>query len=169
MAAAGQLVVTVFAFAYAAGSPLVTRVTASWPRRPLLIGSLVGCALANLPSAASPGMAMLAATRVVDALCAGLFVPGATAAALVPPEGRGRALAVLGGTLLATVLGVPIGLWVAGLGGWRAATRVLAVFILDPLLLAWWATQPATRRMAAAAASVLPWASRSRASPGCGW
>jgi MFS transporter, DHA1 family, inner membrane transport protein len=123
VAMAGQLV-TVFALAYAIGSPLLTTATAAWPRRPVLIASLLLFALANVLSATSQSMAVLAASRVLAALLAGLFVPtaAACASALVAPPRRGRALAiVIGGTALSTVLGVPIGLYVAELTSWRGA------------------------------------------------
>jgi MFS transporter, DHA1 family, inner membrane transport protein len=127
-AIAGQLV-TAFAVAYALGSPILTTATATWSRRPILIGSLLAFALVNMVAAASPSMAVLAAARVFAGLVAGVFVPAASASAtcLVEPSMRGRALAmVLGGTALATVLGVPIGLYAADLAGWRGAFLFVA-------------------------------------------
>jgi predicted MFS family arabinose efflux permease len=120
---AGQLV-TVFAFSYALGSPLVTTAAANWPRRRVLIGSLLLFSLVNAASAMSASITVLMATRILAAALAGLFTPTATAtaSALVPADRRGRALAiVLGGTSLSTVLGVPIGLSVADLTSWRGA------------------------------------------------
>ncbi len=128
LAAAGQLV-TVFALAYAIGSPLIMTATAHWPRRPVLIGSMLLFALVNVLSAASPNVTVLAVTRILAGLLAGLFVPSATAsaAALVDPQKRGRALAiVLGGTSLSTVLGVPIGLYVSELTSWSGAFLFVA-------------------------------------------
>jgi MFS transporter, DHA1 family, inner membrane transport protein len=123
VATVGQ-VVTVFALAYAIGSPLLTTLTARVPRRPLLVGSLALFALVNVLCAVSPTILALAGARVLAALLAGLFVPAASAgaSALVASTLRGRALAiVLGGTALATVFGVPIGLFVADLTSWRGA------------------------------------------------
>jgi MFS transporter, DHA1 family, inner membrane transport protein len=123
IATAGQMV-TIYALAYAVGSPLITTATANWPRRPVLIASLLVFAFANVLSAISQSMAVLATTRVVAALLAGLFAPtaAASASALVPASMRGRGLAiVLGGTALSTVVGVPVGLYVADLTGWRGA------------------------------------------------
>jgi MFS transporter, DHA1 family, inner membrane transport protein len=123
IATAGQMV-TIYALAYAVGSALITTATANWPRRPVLIASLLVFAFANVLSAISQSMAVLATTRVVAALLAGLFAPtaAASASALVPASMRGRGLAiVLGGTALSTVVGVPVGLYVADLTGWRGA------------------------------------------------
>jgi len=157
-AAAGQMV-TAFALAYAVGSPLVVTAASGWRRRRVLVGSLLLFALVNVVSALSMSLAMLATTRVLAALLAGLFVPTATASAsaLVAPDRRGRALAiVLGGTSLATVLGVPIGLAVASGVGWRggfvfvsALATVAAVGIA--LLLPPVATPPAVSLRARAA------------------
>src|SRR5882757_2712044 len=75
VAVAGQLV-TIFAFAYAIGSPLVAVVTANVPRRALLIGAMAAFTLSNLLAAFAPGCAALAFVRVLLALSAGTFMPG---------------------------------------------------------------------------------------------
>jgi MFS transporter, DHA1 family, inner membrane transport protein len=59
VATVGQ-VVTVFALAYAIGSPLLTTLTARVPRRPLLVGSLALFALVNVLCAVSPTILALA-------------------------------------------------------------------------------------------------------------
>jgi MFS transporter, DHA1 family, inner membrane transport protein len=132
LALAGQLV-TIYALAYALGSPLITTATANWPRRSVLVGSLLLFALVNVFSAISQSMAMLAATRVPAAVLAGLVAPTAasSATALVAESMRGRVLAiVLGGTALSTVFGVPIGLYLAELIGWRGAFLFVSTLAL---------------------------------------
>ncbi|NUR91732.1 MAG: MFS transporter, partial [Nonomuraea sp.] len=57
-AAAGQSV-TVFAVAYAAGSPILATLTARLPRRTLLVAALAVLGLANLGSALAPSLAVL--------------------------------------------------------------------------------------------------------------
>lgn len=128
VALAGQMV-TVFALAYAVGSPLVMSATASWRRRRVLVASMLLFAGANLVAAVSPNITVLAVSRIVAAVLAGLFVPSATVSVsmLVAPDKRGRALAlVLGGTSFATVAGVPLGLLVAGVTSWRGAFGFVA-------------------------------------------
>ena len=120
--AAGQLV-TIFALTYALSSPVLTALTASWPRRRLLMASLGGFVVANLIAAAAPGYWWLAGARVLLALAAGLYVPNANAvaSALVPAAYRGRALAIVNGGITAAVaLGVPAGAFVGAHFGWRA-------------------------------------------------
>ena len=120
--AAGQLV-TIFALVYALSSPLLTALTASWPRRRLLMTSLAGFIFANLIAAAAPGFWWLAAARILLAVTAGLYVPNANAVAsgLVPASHRGRALAIVnGGITVAVAVGVPLGALVGAHLGWRA-------------------------------------------------
>ncbi|ROR35351.1 MFS transporter [Kitasatospora cineracea] len=126
--AAGQSV-SLFAACYALASPLLAVATARLPRRTLLVGALVLLAAANALTALAPDYPVLLAGRLLAALGAAAFTPtaGASAAALVRPERRGRALAVvIGGLTAATALGVPLGR-VAAVGlGWRAALGAVA-------------------------------------------
>ncbi|AYG59939.1 MFS transporter [Rhizobium jaguaris] len=120
--AAGQLV-TIFALTYALSSPILTALTAAWPRRRLLMVSLAGFVVANLIAAAAPGYWWLAGARVLLAFAAGLYVPNANAvaSALAPAAYRGRALAIVnGGITVAVALGVPAGALVGAHFGWRA-------------------------------------------------
>jgi predicted MFS family arabinose efflux permease len=122
VAVAGQLV-TIFAFAYAIGSPLVAVVTANVPRRALLIGAMAAFTLSNLLAAFAPGYASLAFARVLLALSAGTFMPASAgyASMTIAPERRGRALSfIYSGMTIALVVGVPLGTLVAARLDWRA-------------------------------------------------
>ncbi|MEW1695259.1 Cmx/CmrA family chloramphenicol efflux MFS transporter [Streptomyces sp. NPDC091278] len=88
---------------------------------------------AHAVGAVTDSFAVLLATRVVAAVANAGFLAVAltTAAALVPPERKGRALAVLlSGTTVATVVGVPGGALLGGPLGWRAAFWAVAVLCL---------------------------------------
>ncbi|MER8232925.1 Cmx/CmrA family chloramphenicol efflux MFS transporter [Streptomyces sp. NPDC094049] len=88
---------------------------------------------AHAVGAVTDSFAVLLATRVVAAVANAGFLAVAltTAAALVAPERKGRALAVLlSGTTVATVVGVPGGALLGGLLGWRAAFWAVAVLCL---------------------------------------
>ncbi len=129
VATAGQLV-TVFAFAYALSSPVLTALTGSLNRRKLLIGAMGAFALANLAAVFASGFWALMAARVLLAFTAGLYVPGANALAgvVVAPERRGRAIAIInGGLTVAIALGVPLGTLVANTFDWRATFGGVAV------------------------------------------
>lgn len=127
-ASAGQSV-TVFAVAYAVLAPLVATITARLPRRRLLVGALLVLGAANLISALSPNLTVLLIGRVVAAAGAAAYTPnaGAVGAALVRPELRARALAVVvGGLTVATALGVPLGDLASHWFGWRIALGLVA-------------------------------------------
>jgi predicted MFS family arabinose efflux permease len=135
--AAGQLV-TIFALTYAVSSPLLTALTAAWPRRRLLMLSLAGFVVANLIAAAAPGYWWLATARILLALAAGLYVPNANAvaSALAPAAYRGRALAIVnGGITVAVALGVPAGAFVGAHFGWRATFIGVAALSVAALLV----------------------------------
>jgi predicted MFS family arabinose efflux permease len=139
VAAAGQLV-TVFALTYALSSPILTALTGSLNRRTLLVLSMIGFALANAVAWAAKDYWALMTARVLLAIAAGLYVPNANAlaGALVAPERRGAALAVVGGgTTIAVALGVPLGAVIGAAFGWRmmfAGVGVLALIATLGLL-----------------------------------
>ncbi|MFI7098429.1 MFS transporter [Streptomyces sp. NPDC050161] len=119
---AGQLV-TVFTLAYAISAPLVAGLLSGVRPRVLLIAALAVFTLGNALTAVAPSLGGLLAARVVAGAGAGVYsaLSTAAAAALVPPERRGRALAlVMGGMSAGTVLGVPLGVLLAEHAGWRA-------------------------------------------------
>jgi len=137
LSTAGQLV-TVFSLAYAIGSPVVAMFTGRMERRKLLVGSLLLFALANFVCGLSNHYGMLLLGRVIAAIGAGLFVPAAstTAADLVAPAHRGRALAiVLGGQTVALCLGVPLGTWIAYALHWRTTFWMVGVLALIAAVL----------------------------------
>jgi predicted MFS family arabinose efflux permease len=111
-------------------------------RRKALAVAMLGLTLGTLAGAFATGMATLLAARVV----AGLFGGPATSLAIaivadvVPAERRGKAFgAVMGAFAVASVLGVPAGLELARVGGWRLP--FIAVAGLGMLLTAgatWW-------------------------------
>lgn len=131
--AAAGLFVTGYSLAYALGAPIViTALRVRSPRRLLL--TAIGLSVAiNLFAAAAWSPWVMAIARIAAGCVAGLYVPlaGAAAASMVGADRRGRALAiVLGGISIATVAGVPIGVWVSGLSSWRMAFVFVAVMAL---------------------------------------
>jgi MFS transporter, DHA1 family, inner membrane transport protein len=130
--AAGQLV-TVFALVYAAGAPVLASATGGIGRRRLLAGALTAFGVANGLAAFAPNFGWMLASRVFSALTACLFLPSALALAahLAPSEKRARALATVTlGFNLSTVLGVPVGIWIASAWGWRWIFGAIAILSL---------------------------------------
>ncbi|WP_413755388.1 Cmx/CmrA family chloramphenicol efflux MFS transporter [Streptomyces sp. MMBL 11-3] len=133
---AGALI-SAFAIGMVAGAPLVAALACTWPRRSSLLGFVLVFAAAHAVGAITTGFPLLFATRVVAALAnAGfLAVALAAAAALVPPDKKGRALAVLlSGTTTATIVGVPGGTALGTLLGWRATFWTVAILCLPAAL-----------------------------------
>jgi predicted MFS family arabinose efflux permease len=119
--AAGYLV-TAFAFAYAISSPILTTLTEQFNRRNVLIWAMCAFAIGNILAYHASGYWGLMAARIALALAAGVYMPGANAlaGALVPPNQRGRAIAIVnGGVTAAVALGVPLGSFSADRFGWR--------------------------------------------------
>lgn len=126
--AAGQLV-TVFALSYALLSPILATATARLSRKRVLLIALSLFVLGNVATALAGTFALVLASRVIAAAGASMYTPNATAvaAALTPPERRGRAISVvIGGLTVATALGVPIGSWIGGAYSWRATLWLVA-------------------------------------------
>jgi predicted MFS family arabinose efflux permease len=139
LSGAGQ-VVTVFAVTFGVLAPLIAALTAQVSRKKLLLVALGVFVVANALSTFAPNYGSLLACRVLAAAGAAAYTPAAAgcAAMLVPAEQRARALSiVLGGTTVATVLGVPFATYVGSHTSWRAAFAIVAVAaVLAALALA---------------------------------
>lgn len=125
------LLVTVFTLTLAIGSPILTVATGGLNRRTLLIGAMAVFAAANIVAWRSTGFAGIMAARFLLALSAGLYLPNASAlvGALVAPQRRGRALAIVtGGATVAIALGLPLGSVIGHALGWRATFLCVGLF-----------------------------------------
>lgn len=109
--------------------PLV-RWTAYWPRRRVLVLTLVCLTASQVISAMAPNFAVLAAGRALCAVTHGLMwsVLAPIATRLVPPSHSGRATTTIYvGTSLALVVGIPLTSAMSLLWGWRLAVVVITV------------------------------------------
>lgn len=109
-------------------------------RKSALIVSMLGLVLGTAAGAFATDLPTLVAARVV----AGVFGGPATSVALsvisdvIPAERRGRAMgSVMGAFSAASVLGVPLGLELARLGGWRTPFFGVALLGVLVVILAW--------------------------------
>lgn len=127
-AQAGQAV-SAFTLCYALSAPIFATLLAGRSVRRVLLAALGLFTLANASSALAPDFGILLLTRALAGIGAGVFAPLALAgaAALVPPARRGRALGLtMGGMSCGTVLGVPLGLWLAHRAGWQSTLWLVA-------------------------------------------
>ncbi|MER5544810.1 MFS transporter [Streptomyces sp. NPDC001118] len=139
VAAAGQLV-SVFSFAYAVLSPVLTVLTGRWSRRTVLITALLVFAVGNVATALMPNYPLVMAARILAAAGAALFTPnaGATAAAIAGDQRRGQAIAVVTvGLTSSLVLGAPLGTAIGNAWGWRATMWVIAAMavLIVPIIM----------------------------------
>lgn len=140
---AGQ-VITIFALTCALAGPILTTSTGGWDRRNVLVSAAMVYLAGSIWTALAPSYAQVLIGQVVAALGVGLFVPTATvtAAAMVSPTHRGKAIAVVvSGFTAATALGAPLGTAFGGMFGWRstmwlatglAAVGVIGIFLFIP-------------------------------------
>jgi predicted MFS family arabinose efflux permease len=141
---AGQLI-TVFALAYAIGSPLLAVATGNLERRRLRLGSLAVFALFNVMAATVHSYSLLMVARVGLAAAAATFMPAASAYAVevTPVAHRGRALAIIyTGLTVATVIGVPTGVMIGEHFGWRYSFVIVGVLAVVAWVGLWLTLSP---------------------------
>jgi predicted MFS family arabinose efflux permease len=125
---AAQLI-TAFALTVCLTAPVLAALTARFDRRRLLVGVQLLFAAGHLASAFVSGLHELMVLRVLSSVGAALYTAqAATAAALlVPAERRGGAIVfVFMGWSIASVVGMPVGAYVAETLGWRAGFALVA-------------------------------------------
>ncbi|MEU7899461.1 Cmx/CmrA family chloramphenicol efflux MFS transporter [Nonomuraea sp. NPDC049152] len=130
---AAGLLISAFAVGMIVGAPLMAALARRWPARASLLGFVLVFAVAHVVGALTASFAVLLVTRVIAALANAGFLAVAlsTAATLVAPDQKGRALAVLlSGTTVATIAGVPGGALLGTLLSWRATFWVIALLCL---------------------------------------
>ncbi len=137
------LLIAAFAITSVIASPLFATLSAKIDRRRLLTAMLLICALANGLAYFAQTYEQLLATRLLAAVASAVFTPQAAAVLglLVQPAQRAQATsAVMVGWALASVMGVPLGVWIGHAAGWRVAmgslggASLIAAFCLWRLL-----------------------------------
>ena len=125
--------VSLFAFVYAPVTPLGSALSARFPRFATHL-TLIGIFLAgNLLCAFAPNYAVLVVARIMIALVSGTLVAVAMTYApdVTTDRFRTKFIAwVFSGFSIASVVGVPIGTWVANTFGWRWAFHMINVLTI---------------------------------------
>ena len=147
---AGQLI-TAAAILMGLGAPLLAGIVAGWDRRKLLTLSLIWYGVMTGISALAPNYAALLPLRVLTVISPAIFTPQAAACVglMVTPAQRGRAITfVFLGWSVASVMGMPLSAWIAGVSSWRWAFALVALASL--IVAAWiWRVMPSGIRPAA--------------------
>ncbi|MGE8203632.1 MFS transporter [Heyndrickxia sp. NPDC080065] len=118
------LTVTVYALGVTIGAPVLTSLTASIPRKNLLLLVMVVFIIGNGLAVLAPNFYILLAGRIIASFSHGVFmsIGSLMAASLVPENKRAQAISIMfSGLTIATVTGVPIGTFIGIQFGWRMA------------------------------------------------
>lgn len=133
--------VSLFAFVYAPVTPLGSALSARFPRFATHL-TLIGIFLAgNILCAFAPNYAVLVVARIMIALVSGTLVAVAMTYApdVTTDRFRTKFIAwVFSGFSIASVVGVPVGTWVANTFGWRWAfhmTNVLTIVLIIGMVM----------------------------------
>ena len=132
---AGMLV-SIYALGVAIGTPVLTALTGSLPRKQLLVALMVLFTAGNLLAWQAPGYMTLIVARLLTGLAHGVFfsIGSTIATSLVPKEKAASAIAIMfGGLTVALVTGVPLGTFIGQHFGWRET--FLAVSMLGVIAL----------------------------------
>jgi predicted MFS family arabinose efflux permease len=155
VATAGQLI-SAGAVLMCLGAPLFAAVVAGWDRRRLLALSMLWYAVLHVACSFMPSFAALLPLRVLSLAAPAIFTPQAASCVglLVLPEQRGRAITfVFLGWALASVLGMPIGAFIGGTLGWRAAFAAVGLLSLASAVWVWRAMPDGVKPPALSAAA----------------
>ena len=139
VATAGQLI-SAGAVLMCVGAPLFAALVAGWDRRRLLALSMAWYALLHLACVLAPNFVTLLPLRVLALASPAIFTPQAAACVglLVPAHQRGRAITfIFLGWSVASVLGMPIGAFIGGTLGWRAAFAAVALLSVVAAVWVW--------------------------------
>ncbi|MEK4661110.1 MFS transporter [Priestia sp. FSL H7-0729] len=139
LAKAGYLI-SIFSLVYALSAPILLNITARFERKKVYMCTLFVFLISNLISAFSTSFYMLMAGRALGAATGSLiFVLSLTLAArIVEPQYKGRAVGTItmGGSA-SLILGVPLGIFVGNLAGWREVFLLIAILTAVVMVAIW--------------------------------
>ncbi|SHE71660.1 MFS transporter, DHA1 family, putative efflux transporter [Seinonella peptonophila] len=129
IALAGQLV-TAFSLAFAIGTPIVITISSRWERKKVLLGTLVVFIIGNLFTVIGSNITVIMLARILLGISFGAFsiIAFSVASRLTTSDKIGRAISTIAlGISTSLVIGVPIGVSVGSMFGWRTIFGLLGV------------------------------------------
>lgn len=132
------LLISIPAIIAALFAPIVVLLFANINRRTLILSLISLLIIANLMAALSSTMAWLLISRIIVGFCIGGIwaIAGGLALRLAQPAAVGLATSIIfAGISAASVFGVPIGVFIDNILGWRALFLMMAVFSFILLVL----------------------------------
>ncbi|WP_102275282.1 MFS transporter [Cytobacillus massiliigabonensis] len=137
LSAAGQLI-TVFALIYAIAGPVLLVLTSKVERKKLYLSSLFIFFIGNVLTYFSPNFTFMMIARVLTATSTALIVVLSLtiAAKIVAPAHQAKALGLIYmGISSSLVLGVPLGILISDIFGWRVIFLGIAVLSIGSMVL----------------------------------
>ncbi|WP_433443074.1 MFS transporter [Nonomuraea sp. CA-141351] len=137
---AAGLLVTAYAIGMIVGGPVLTALTARFPRKPLILVMLAITIAGNLASALAPAYGVLFAARIVTSLVTSTFFANAIVIAVstaAPGRQASTVSKLVFGMNLSMILGAPIGTFIGNDHGWRATFLAVAACCAAGFLLVW--------------------------------
>ena len=131
------LLVSLYALGVAIGAPVLTALTARFPRKTVLLGLMALFIAGNLLAWLAPGYQSLIAARILTGLAHGVFfsIGSTIATGLVSKDKEASAIALMfTGLTVALVTGVPLGTWIGQMFGWRATFLIVSVLGMVALI-----------------------------------
>ncbi|MED4229324.1 MFS transporter [Neobacillus cucumis] len=133
---AGELI-SIYSFVFAIFSPVLLTVTAKVERKKLFLWTLLIFFSGNLLAFVSPNFLVLFISRIISAATGSLLVVLSVtlASTMVKEEFRARAIGVIFmGVSGSLVIGVPIGLVIGHMFGWRSPFLFIAILTLISIM-----------------------------------
>lgn len=130
------ILVSIFAIAYAIGTPLFTAICVNINKFKIVVVFTVLFIISNIASALSNDFTTLMIVRMFTAVVCGVLISHAMVVAdmVIPKEHKAFTIALIfSGFAVANVIGVPLGTWIGQWGGWRLTFWLNA--ILGAILL----------------------------------
>ncbi|WP_250007560.1 MFS transporter [Actinoplanes sp. M2I2] len=121
--------ITYLSLVAAVAAPVISISAARMSRTTLMSLGLLFIGVGTVLSGVAPNIGLFIAGRIIAGIGGGAIVPAATAAAaaIAPPENRGRAIAFVAlGFTAATAVGAPLGTVLGDVGGWRLPMLLVA-------------------------------------------
>ncbi|MGN4427210.1 MFS transporter [Bacillus cereus group sp. MYBK30-1] len=137
LSSAGQLI-TIFAFIYAITGPILLILTSRIERKKLYLFSLYVFLIGNVLTYFSPTFSFMMLSRVITAMSTALVVVLSLTIAvkIVTPSHQAKALGLIYmGISSSLVLGVPLGILISNVFGWRIIFLCIAVLSVGSIIL----------------------------------
>ena len=132
--------VTAFAVSYVMCTIVLTVFTANYDRFNVYIVSLIIFLIGNILSAMAPNYLTLFLSRVLTAMVAGIIISfslifGNTVAPI--EQGSMTVAAIYSGFNIATIVGVPVGTFLAKQYNWRICFWIISILTLVSIIFSW--------------------------------